>query len=76
MGLHPNDLLSYQRDGDNIVIRREKVCDNCGQGEEKDLLTASEELREFATSLPIEAQKELFMHLSVNLMKSHGGGQK
>ena len=76
MGLHPNDLLSYQRDGDCIVIRREKVCDNCGQGEEKDLLTASEELQDFVASLPVEAQRELFLDLSVRLTKLFHGGQK
>jgi len=74
MGFHTNDLLSFHRDGDVLVIRREKVCDNCGQGDEKELLTASKELREFATSLPIEAQRELFLHLSLHLMKETSGG--
>ena len=76
MGFHPNDLLSFRRDGDTIIIRREKVCDNCGQGEEKELLTASRELQDFVASLPVEAQQELFLQLSIHLTKLFHGGTK
>lgn len=76
MGLRCNDLLSFRRDGDAIVIRRENICDNCGQGEEKDLLTASEKLQEFVSSLPTEAQQELFLQLAIRLTNLKYGGKE
>ena len=29
MGIHPNDLVSFRCEGDEIIIKREKICDNC-----------------------------------------------
>lgn len=29
MNLKRYDLVSYELDGDTIIVRREKVCDNC-----------------------------------------------
>ena len=76
MGFRSNDLLSFRQDGDTIVIRKEKVCDNCGQGDDRELLTASKELQYFVASLPVEAQQELFLQLSIHLTKLFHGGQK
>ena len=76
MGFRSNDLLIFRQDGDTIVIRKEKVCDNCGQGDDRELLTASKELQDFVASLPVEAQQELFLQLSIHLTKLFHGGQK
>ena len=29
LGLRHNDLLSFEEDGDAVIVRREKVCNNC-----------------------------------------------
>ena len=29
LGLRHNDLLSFEEDGDTVIVRREKVCDEC-----------------------------------------------
>ena len=29
LGLHRNDLVSFERNGDTVVIRKEKICDGC-----------------------------------------------
>ena len=34
MGFHPNDLVSFTRNGDEVIVKREKICDNCGAPEQ------------------------------------------
>ena len=29
MGFKPNDLVSFTRDGDTIIVKHEMVCDHC-----------------------------------------------
>lgn len=31
LGLRHNDLISFEEDGDTVIVRREKVCNNCSQ---------------------------------------------
>lgn len=70
MGLHPNDLLSYCCDGDTIVIRREKICDKCGQNVLNLQRPGSEELCSYLSSLPIEVQRQALLDLSIALAMS------
>ncbi|MBE6971762.1 MAG: AbrB/MazE/SpoVT family DNA-binding domain-containing protein [Ruminococcaceae bacterium] len=67
MGFHPNDLVSFRRDGDTIVVKREKVCDNCCAGGDKELPVTSDALKEFLSSLPSNVQKEALVHLTQGL---------
>lgn len=63
MGFHPNDLVSFTRNGDEVIVRREKICDNCGTPELFEANTSSEALKEFLSSLPVEVQKDALMYL-------------
>ncbi len=67
MGFRPNDLVSYRRDGDTIIVKREKICDNCCAGADGDLPVTSDALKDFLSSLPSNAQKEALLHLSRGL---------
>lgn len=29
LGFRPNDLLSFRAESDEVIIRREKICDDC-----------------------------------------------
>lgn len=35
MGLKRNDLVSFERHGDTIVVRKEKICDGCSDSYEQ-----------------------------------------
>ena len=63
MGFHPNDLVSFTRNGDEVIVKREKICDNCGAPEQPEAATSSEALKEFLNSLPAEVQKDALMYL-------------
>jgi len=67
MGFHPNDLISFRRDGDEIIVRREKVCDNCASSDQNELPVTTAALKEFLSSLPTNVQKEAFIYLSRGL---------
>ena len=63
MGFHPNDLVSFTRNGDEVIVKREKICDNCGAPEQPEAATSTEALKEFLSSLPAEVQKDALMYL-------------
>ena len=46
LGFRPNDLLSFRAESDEVIIRREKICDDCCTSEHRaDAPTSSEALR-------------------------------
>lgn len=65
LGFRYNDVLSFEEQDDNtVVIKREKVCDNCGKTTEakkkpKDL----ESLLDFLDDLSDDEKKIAFFHL-------------
>lgn len=63
MGFHPNDLVSFRREGEEVIVKREKICDNCGTPEKPEAATSTEALKEFLSSLPAEAQKDALVYL-------------
>ena len=63
MGFHPNDLVSFSRNGDEVIVKREKICDNCGAPEQPEAAISSEALKEFLNSLPAEVQKDALVYL-------------
>ena len=71
MGIHPNDLVSFRCEGDEIIIKREKICDNCKDADHAEqhfhLPVSTNALREFLTSLPTEAQRDALVYLSMQL---------
>lgn len=71
VGFAYNDVLSFteSEDGKSVVIRREKLCDDC-QGKTVRAMTDDRTmLLELLDSLPVELQKAAFVQLSNNLAK-------
>lgn len=64
IGFKYNDILSFaQQDDGSVLIKREKICDNC-----KDLKEDFEEnftLEDFLDSLSEEEQRDALVHLSL-----------
>ena len=68
LGFRPNDLLSFRAESDEVIIRREKICDDCCTSEHRaDAPTSSEALRSFLSSLPANVQKEALIYLSLGI---------
>ena len=64
IGFRYNDVLSFtQQDDGSVVIRREKLCDNC-QYLEKDF-EENITLEDFLDSLSEEEQRDALIHLSL-----------
>lgn len=58
LGFRPNDLLSFRAESDEVIIRREKICDDCCTSEHRaDAPTSSEALRSFLSSLPCQCSE-------------------
>ena len=64
IGFRHNDVLSLtQQDDGSVLVRREKICDNC-----KELAEEYEEnitLEDFLDSLSEEEQRDALVHLSL-----------
>lgn len=64
IGFGYNDILSFTvRDEDTVIIRKEKLCDNCMDFEE--ICEENISLEDFLDSLSEEEQREALVHLSV-----------
>lgn len=73
VGFKSNDVLSFTKQDDRtIVVRREKICDNCN---EKSVSKNDEEvtLLEFLDGLTEEQKNAALVHLSVLWAEKHGG---
>lgn len=73
VGFAYNDVLSFtEQDNRTVVVRRERLCDNCA-GREPAGLADTMELEGFLDALPAEQQKAALVHLSVKLTGRQGG---
>lgn len=64
IGFRYNDVLSFtQQDDGSVVIRREKLCDNCQYIEED--FEENITLEDFIDSLSEEEQRDALIHLSL-----------
>ena len=64
IGFKYNDVLSFtQQDEGSVVVRREKICDNCK--EFADDFEESITLEDFLDSLSEEGQRGVLVHLSL-----------
>ena len=64
LGIGYNDILSFTLDVDKIIVKREKICDNC-QNRPLDEV----ELNEFFNSLSTEEKYHALTILSTKLSK-------
>ena len=64
IGFRYNDVLSFtQQDDGSVVVRREKLCDNCKYLEED--FEENYTLEYFLDSLSEEEQRDALIHLSL-----------
>lgn len=71
MGFHPNDIVSFRREGDEVIVAHEKICDNCKMTEHAEAPTTTEALKGFLDSLPSEAKKEALVYLSLGIAQAN-----
>lgn len=69
VGFAYNDVLSFteSEDGRSVIVRREKLCDNCQGKTVQAVLDDRAMLMELLDSLPTELQKAAFVQLSESL---------
>ena len=75
LGLRHNDLISFEEDGDTVIVRREKVCNECDDflddideiGENNDALF------DFVEDLSDKERMTLFFYLLNNKKNDEGG---
>ena len=64
IGFKYNDVLSFtQQDDGSVVVRREKLCDNCNEFAEE--FEENYTLEDFLDSLSEEEQRDALIHLSL-----------
>lgn len=64
IGFRYNDVLSFtQQDDGSVVVRREKICDNCNELAEE--FEENFTLEDFLDSLSEEKQRDALLHLSL-----------
>lgn len=64
IGFRYNDVLSFtELDDSSVLVRREKICDNC-KGSEEDF-EENYNLEDFLDSLSEEEQRDALIHLSL-----------
>ena len=64
IGFRYNDVLSFtQQDDGSVLVRREKLCDNCQYLEEE--FEENYTLEDFLDSLSEEEQRDALVHLSL-----------
>ena len=64
IGFRYNDVLSFtQQDDGSVVVRREKICDNCNELAEE--FEENYTLEDFLDSLSEEEQRDALLHLSL-----------
>lgn len=64
IGLRHNDILSFtQQNDDSVLMKREKICDDCISIEDE--CTNDISLEDFLDSLTEEEQRNALVHLSL-----------
>ena len=64
IGFKYNDILSFtQQDDGSVLVKREKICDNCNEFAEE--FEENFTLEDFLDSLSEEEQRDALIHLSL-----------
>lgn len=65
VGFRHNDVLSFTiQSDDSILVKREKLCDNCSGRESAGVIDERMTLLDFLDSLSLDQQREAVLHLS------------
>lgn len=78
VGFAYNDVLSFtEQDDSTVVVKREKICDNCCAEPKKTVKTKQDSitLMQFLDSLSSDEQRAALIHLSVCWAEQQGGVQ-
>lgn len=70
LGMSHNTILSYTLDGDRIIVKGEKICDNCIAGKAETV-----ELIEYISALSAEEKYHALALLSKTIVREHGAEQ-
>lgn len=67
VGFGYNDVLSFSEadDGRTVIVKREKICDNCGGAHPAVVKDDEVTLFDFLSSLSADQQRAALVHLSV-----------
>ena len=69
-----NDILSFSLTDENaVVIRHEKICDNCRNISFEDKEYRNISIKKFIDDLSEEEQRDALVHLSVKWAANQGG---
>ena len=72
LGLSHNDLISFEEDGDTVIVRREKVCDDF-LDDIDEIGEDSDALLDFVDDLSDKERMTLFFYLLNNKINDEGG---
>ena len=75
LGLRHNDLISFEEDGDTVIVRREKVCDECDDFyDDADIPEedSNDALLDFVDDLSDKERMTLFLYLLNNNVNTGG----
>lgn len=75
LGLRHNDLISFEEDGDTVIVRREKVCDECDDFyDDADIPEedSNDALLDFVDDLSDKERMTLFLYLLNNKVNKGG----
>ncbi len=69
LGIMHNDILSFQADGNKVIVTKEKLCSNCTSSED----SKKQIIKEYIESLSPYDQQNLIMQLTSKLVKNVQG---
>ena len=72
-----NDVVSFRVEGDEIIVKREKICDGCKKTDASPVEKPTDEitLLDFLDGLSVAEQRAALVHLSVKWAQLQAGGK-
>ena len=74
LGFAYNDVVSFEVNDRDVLIRREKICDGCNTTISKEPVNRSAALQELLDELTPEELRTALIHLSVRWAEMQKGG--
>ena len=73
LGFAYNDVVSFEVDGDTVLVKHEKICDGCTEGPRPKQADKTESLKELLDDLTPEELRTALIHLSVRWAEMQSG---
>ena len=73
LGFAYNDVVSFEMDGNTVLVKREKICDGCKTVPTPEPKANSAALKELLDDLTPEELRTALIHLSVRWAEMQGG---